>query len=254
MKADSSNAEKALYAKDKDTYHEAWHSKPLLKKIYGDLYTLASTYLTDAVEGDVIEIGSGAGQIHTYMPQVIRTDIFESESIDRVEDVYRLTFDSESTSNIIMLDVFHHLRFPGDALHECRRVLSDRGRLIIIEPYVGPFSLPIYGLCHHEPLGLLRNITWHDTSESRQSNMPFAAQAQSTRIFFGSNLKTIERDWHIVERQRLSMWRYVASGGFRKMQLYPTDWYERMAFIDRMAGILPTIFGTRFLVVLEKRS
>ena len=42
-----------------------------------------------------------------------------------------MLFGDENLTNVVMLDVFHHLQFPGDALAECPRVLVRGERVLI---------------------------------------------------------------------------------------------------------------------------
>jgi hypothetical protein len=46
---------------------------------------------------------------------------------------------------------------------------------------------------------------------------------------------------------------YVASGGFSGPQLYPKSFLPLLRLIDRAAGKIPSLFGTRLIVVLEKK-
>ena len=48
--------------------------KPLLKKIYEEWYRAVCDYLP-LIEGSVLEIGTGAGFLKTYIPDLITSDI-----------------------------------------------------------------------------------------------------------------------------------------------------------------------------------
>jgi hypothetical protein len=58
--------------------------------------------------------------------------------------------------------------------------------------------------------------------------------------------------WRIAETKVLASLSYVASGGFSGPQLYPESLYPIFTWIDRIAGLVPMLFGTRILVVLER--
>ena len=58
--------------------------------------------------------------------------------------------------------------------------------------------------------------------------------------------------WRIVKRERLSAISYVATGGYSMPQLYPDIAYPLMRGIDRILDLLPWLFATRALIVLEK--
>jgi len=89
------------------------------------------------------------------IPDCVRTDLFPFPWIDRVENAYRLSFGDETLANLFMVDVFHHLRYPGAALQEFWWVLRVGGRLILLEPALSILGYLIYGLLHPEWIGRL---------------------------------------------------------------------------------------------------
>ena len=108
--------------------HEYWNQKPLLRILYGDFYRLIARNLSNLPGKKTVELGSGLGNIHEVMPNCIRTDLFPNPWIDQVENAYRLSFEYGSVSDLILTDVFHHLKYPGTALQEFFRVLCKGGR------------------------------------------------------------------------------------------------------------------------------
>jgi SAM-dependent methyltransferase len=111
----------------------AWRQRPLLRKVYGHFYELIRRALTP-IPGPIVELGSGIGAAKEFIPACITTDIFPNPWLDRHENAYALTFRDSSVSNLILLDVFHHLIYPGTALNEFHRVLRVTGRVIILDP------------------------------------------------------------------------------------------------------------------------
>ena len=71
--------------------------------------------------GSVVELGSGIGNIKEVIPKCLCTDLFPNPWLDYVENAYALSFGSASVSNLILFDVFHHLKYPGTALQEFHR-------------------------------------------------------------------------------------------------------------------------------------
>jgi SAM-dependent methyltransferase len=232
---------------------KAWEKKPLLHVLYGQFYTLIRENLA-AVPGLIVELGSGIGAVKAFIPQCISTDIFPNPWIDRRENAYALKFPSGAVSNLILLDVFHHLQFPGTALNEFWRVLADGGRLILVEPGMGILGKIIYGLFHHEPLGSRKPITWFAPAGfDSESAGYYAAQCNATRIFLGNEFPEELARWRAIRVQQVSDFAYVASGGFSKPQLYPSAILPLIRRFEEVFASWPQFSTTRLLIVAEKK-
>lgn len=157
-------------------------------------------------------------------------------------------------SDLILFDVFHHLRYPGTALKEFHRVLLPRGRVIIFEPCLtSMLGFVVFGLFHHEPLGMKDPIHWSAPDGWNPDIIDYyAAQANASRIFFDQEFKNHLSQWNVKTKRRLSAISYVLSGGYSKPQLYPTVAFPMMRVIDRICDVIPALFSTRLVVVLEK--
>src|SRR3972149_10056035 len=163
---------------------EIWMQQPVLRQIYHGFYSAIAERVSADLPGAIVEIGSGIGSIREVLPQCILTDIFPRPWLDRVENAYRLSFERESVSHVILFDVFHHLRYPGAAMDEFRRVLVRRGRVILFEPYMSILGLLAYGLAYHEPISVLQRIEWRPPSPwVPPSDDYYAAQGNATRVF-----------------------------------------------------------------------
>lgn len=231
-----------------------WEKKPILRKIYREFHQLIAGEMTNISGLKTIEIGSGIGNIKEVIPHCIRTDLFPNPWIDQVENTYELSFPDESISDLILFDVFHHLRFPGTAIQEFWRVLSPGGRVVIFEPALSLFGLIVYGCLHPENLGIFRPITWFAFDDWTPHDVDYyAAQGNAARIFFGEKHKTKLSRWKLVKTKRFSAIGYVLSGGYSKTQLYPDSLYPLMKLLDRFGNLFPLLFASRLLVVLEKK-
>lgn len=229
-----------------------WQKKPLLQKIYRGFHQSIAKQLAPC-NGLVVELGSGVADITEVIPHCLRTDLFPNPWIDHVENAYQLTFADRSLSNLILFDVFHHLRYPGVALKEMKRVLVPGGRVIIFEPCVSLLGLIVYGLLHPEPLGLNRPIHWESPIGWQPTDIDYyAAQGNASRIFVRNEVDVRALGWHLPLVQPLCSLSYVASGGYSKPQMYPTAALPIMRKIDQLLGYLPQLFATRLMIVLEK--
>jgi SAM-dependent methyltransferase len=192
------------------------------------------------------------GSIKESLPDCITTDVFPNPWLDAVENAYALTFKDASVAHLILFDVWHHLEFPGTALREFHRVLKPGGRLIVFDPAMGLFGRIVFGLFHHEPLGLRSPITW----EAPDSFIPathqyYAAQGNASRIFSENTFRGRLQDWHVSEIRYFSGLAYLASGGLRGPQLYPEVLLPVLQGTDRMLSRI-SLLASRMLVVLEK--
>jgi len=230
-----------------------WHQKPLLQKLYVDFYRLIAQHLSSLPDAKIVELGSGLGNIRDVIPSCLRTDLFPNPWIDQVENAYKLSFEDETISDLILTDVFHHLRYPGTALQEFARVLRKGGRVLMLEPYMSVLGLLVYGIPHDEPIAIIKKIEWKAPTGWSPENIDYyAAQGNVTRIFVGNKFRHRLADWQKIETIRLSAIAYAASGGFSKPQLYPTSMLPVIKKLERLLGLFPTLFATRVLVILEK--
>lgn len=232
-----------------------WQKKSLLRKIYDGFHREIIKLINRDISGQVVEIGSGMGNFKKSYPDTIATDIFPNPWIDRVESAYGLSFPNESISNIVLLDVFHHLAHPGSALMEFQRVLNKGGRVILFEPYISLWGLVVFGIFHHEPVALFGEIEWFKNSIENLDKKYYAAEGNTTRIF--SNIsrfkKEINNDWNIIHKKKYSALAYILSGGFSKSAVYPERFLPVLKSLEKILDLFPLLFATRMMVVLEKR-
>jgi SAM-dependent methyltransferase len=231
----------------------AWQKRPLLREVYGHFYQLIRGALTP-LPGSTVELGSGIGAAKEFIPGCITTDIFPNSWLDQQENAYALTFPDSSVSNLILLDVFHHLIYPGTALTEFHRVLRVSGRVIILEPAMSLLGKLIYGPFHHEPLGLRDSISWFapDKFDPKETGY-YAAQANASKVFLGDQFRGALGLWDIPVVNTLPDIAYAASGGFSKPQFYPSSLLPVIRSLEKILAHWPNLFATRLLVVLEKR-
>ncbi|MGD9332115.1 MAG: methyltransferase domain-containing protein [Desulfobacterales bacterium] len=232
-----------------------WQKKAILRQIYGDFHLRMARHLSHLRQGLTVELGSGMGNIKQVVPDCIRTDLFANPWIDQVENAYRLSFAPSSVANLLLMDVFHHLQFPGDALDEFHRVLMPGGRIIILEPCLSLLGLIVYGGCHPEPLGLMKTIQWHAPTEDHQdSKCYYAAQGNASRIFSRPSFQHLLTKWRPIKSERFAAIAYILSGGYSKPQLLPDRALRFIAATEAILDTMPRLFATRYLVVLQKKA
>jgi SAM-dependent methyltransferase len=232
---------------------QAWLRKPLLRAVYRNFHELIASRLDRSVPGLIVELGSGMGSIKDVIPDCVTTDIFANPWLDRRENAYRLTFSDGGVSNLILFDVWHHLRYPGTALAEFRRVLAPGGRVIIFDPAISLTGRVIYGLFHHEPVGMGLRVTWDAPSGFKADDADyFAAQGAATRLFWRKEEPSRLEGWDASEVTALPSFEYFATGGFSGPQLGGPGLFRFWRWLDRVLSRWPNLFAARLLVVLKR--
>ena len=227
----------------------AWEAKPLLKEIYAGFYRRILALIDPAIPGRVVEIGSGIGNLKAHLPGALATDLFPNPWLDLVCDGYELPFRQASLSHLVLFDVFHHLRAPNAFLHEAKRVLAPRGRLILFEPYISWSSYLAYGLLHHEPVGWRKPI-----SQAQSLPRPrdyYAAQGNATRLFFRNEFPGWPQGWKVFYAKGFSCFHYLLSGGYSQPALYPAGWLAALQKVEARLSRWPQVFGGRCLIGLQ---
>jgi SAM-dependent methyltransferase len=129
--------------------HEIIQSKPFLKSLYQEWYKLIIQGLGDSK--NVLEIGSGAGFLKSFIPSIFTSEVMEVKNVDLVADATQLPFPSRSLDAIVMTDVLHHIPCPKDFFTEAMRCLRPGGKILMIEPWPTIWSEFVYQNLHSEP-------------------------------------------------------------------------------------------------------
>ena len=230
-----------------------YQNKDLIKIIYNNYYKniKKNIYLSDKKK--ILELGSGGGNIKKIIKECITSDQFKNKNIDRIENIYKINFKKNSISNIILIDVFHHLQFPSLALKEIHRVLIKNGRIIMVEPAMGFIPRIVYKIFHYEPNGFNLKIKWNNIPKKIPlSNQYFSAQSMPWRAFFLKELN-LKSKYKIKFIKPFSDFAFLLSGGYSYKALYPKILYSFIKLIDKiLTSISINIFSARMLIVLEK--
>ena len=237
-----------INSKNRHTYQK----KNLIKLIYKNYYKDIKKYIIKNNQYTILELGSGDGNIKKIIKECVTSDQFRKRNIDMVENIYKINFKNDSISNVVMIDVFHHLKYPGLALKEINRVLIKNGRVIMIEPAMGLIPRIIYKIFHYEPNGFNLKINWNSVVKKIPSaNEYFAAQSIPWRVFFlrEVNLKR----YKIKLIKPYSDFAFLLSGGYSYNSFYPIALYPFVKLIDKLLTYISIkIFSARMLIVLKK--
>ena len=228
----------------------AWESKRLLRIIYGSFYRHISTLINPAVQGKIVELGSGVGNLKSAIPNAICTDLFPNPWLDTVCNAYAMPFEDRSVSHLVLFDVFHHLERPNAFFKEAARVLTKDGRVIIFEPYISTISNIVYRAAHHEPVAWRAPINLSDDAPS--DNRYYAAQGNATRLFFRQGIDQWLKRWNVFHKEPVVSFSYLLSGGYSKPALYPEAALPLLQSADRILSRWPSLCAARCLIGLTR--
>ena len=233
-------------------HRRRWRSKPVLREVYQHYYRRIEA---DCEPGPTLEIGGGAGFSRDYIPNLTSVDILAAPWLDVVCDAQSLPFQNASFSNIVLLDVLHHLTRPRQFLFEAARVLRRGGRLIVLDPAITPLSWPFYRFLHHEPVDL--NVDPLDETMTASGDDPFDSNQAIATLMFGRHRRRLEKtvsEFEIVTLRRFSFFAYPLSGGFKAWSLLPVSAVRPLLKIeDVLEPLLGPLMAFRLLAVLERQ-
>jgi SAM-dependent methyltransferase len=206
-----------------------------------------------------VEVGAGPGFFKQLLPELISTDLVWSPWLDVVADAQKLPFRSDSVTNVFGLDVLHHVAAPLSFLQEAERVLVHGGRLILVEPWITPFSYLIY-CCFHQEDCDLSVLPWKaDAPQSVPSKKAFDGNAAIPYLLFAGQNRSMTFEslprLRPVVIEPFCLFAYLLSFGFKSMNLLPESLYPSISKFERATLPLWRGFAAlRVLLVLEKSS
>ncbi len=236
-----------------ERHKRIWESKKILRVVYEEYYQQIIECLSN-VEGKTVELGAGSGNFKEYLPDVISADIEECEWLDMCFDAHSMPFQDKSLSNIVMIDVLHHLSNPIKFLEEASRVLMANGRLIMLEPYPSPFSLQIYKLFHPEPF--IFDVDYYSKANVEDKDPWDSNQAIPYLLFYKHRYQfeqNFGKQFKMVMNEKLSCILYPASGGFENKALIPDSLVTMFKGIETFLKPLRPLMAFRCFVVLERK-
>jgi SAM-dependent methyltransferase len=206
-------------------------SKPFLRAIYDEWYRKLSAALP-GTEGQVLELGSGAGYCAKYIPNLITSEIIPCAGVSIALDARCLPFADSSLRGIVMTNVLHHVPDVNRFFAEATRCLKRGGKLVMIEPWVTPWSRFIYPRFHHEPfLTDAPDWSFASTGPLSGSNMaiPWIVFVRD-RETFAARFPSL----HIDRIEPFLPFRYLLSGGVGMRSLMPGFTHGAWAWTEQM--------------------
>lgn len=236
-----------------NNYRSIWEQKPVLRTVYGDIFERIASR---TVPGTTLEIGGGIGNLKERIDDLVSSDIQFAPWLDLVADAQMLPFADGALSNIVMLDVLHHIEFPSLLFREASRVLRPGGRIIMAEPGITLGSRLFYHLLHHEPVQMDADPLLEGAPD--RSRDPYHSNQAIPTLLATSHREQFHAKFPgltISETQWFSFIAYPFSGGFRPWSLMTEPMARGMLWLEKHAEqALGRHFGFRLLTVVEKRS
>jgi ubiquinone/menaquinone biosynthesis C-methylase UbiE len=126
-------------------------------------------------------------------------------------DGQQLPFKDESLRAIVMTDVFHHLPKPREFFGESIRCLHSGGVIMMIEPWVTPWSKFVYKRFHSEPF-VQEAPDW----EFSRSGPLSGANGANPWIIFARDRDKFSKEFkelQVMSIRPIMPLRYLLSGG-----------------------------------------
>lgn len=198
-----------------------------------------------AVAGQTLELGSGGGFFKEALSEAITSDVQDVPGADRRIDAKKLPFNQHALRAIVGTNVLHHVASIGDFFAEAERVLNPGGRLVFIEPWPTPWSIPIYRYLHHEVFDMQRG--WDFPAGGPLT----AANGALPWIVFQRDRQKFERSHprlKILEIRPFMPFTYLFSGGIGRRWPLPPRLFAVFRWLEKPFDFL----GLFALIVLEK--
>ncbi|MBI1976891.1 MAG: class I SAM-dependent methyltransferase [Candidatus Omnitrophica bacterium] len=231
-------------------HRQIWQKRPVLRALYQEWYAwIAESRST--VNGVSLEIGSGSGNLTSSLQKIYASDIVSAPWLDLTLDAVHLPFENSSLGNLIGFDALHHMTGPLRFFKEATRCLKPGGRLILIEPYLTPFSRLVWRF-HPEPIDF--NIDFFE--DIPQTPPVLSANQAVSYLLFKKHLVQFLAAFQqlkLIRRKPFSYLAYPLSGGFDKKQMLPSSLFPLLMDLDRRLDFMAEWCAFRILVVLERQ-
>jgi SAM-dependent methyltransferase len=240
-----------------EEHRRIWAGKPVLAPVYAVWFEALLEPLPQGAR--TLEVGAGPGFLAEYAarrrPDLrwISSDLGAVPWNHLAADALRLPFRSEAFDAVVGVDVLHHLARPRSFFEEAARALRPGGRLALVEPWVSPFSYPIYRWLHQE--GCRPGLDPWDPFPSAGGKEAFEGDAavlrQVLRAAGASDWAALGLDAPAV--RLLNTFAYLLTLGFRRGSLLPPSLAAGALAVDRWTAPLGPLLAMRASVGWRRR-
>ena len=226
--------------------------KPFLKNFYHDCYLSIAQSLPNHIDGPVIELGSGAGFLKEYIPNLLTSEIIEIPDVDLILDGTNLPFSTNALRGIVMINVFHHIPNAASFFSDAAACIKPGGVIIIIEPWSTPWSRFVYRHLHHEPFEL-------DVKEWKLPTGGPLSQANSALpwIIFERDREKFEKGFPQFQIKEIMLnypFCYILSGGVSLRSMIPGNMYNVIRKIENLSQPWMNSLAMFAKIILERKA
>src|SRR5215831_423104 len=208
---------------------EIVRNKAFLRTLYAEWYERIIESLPS--KNDVLELGSGAGFLQEFLPDVITSEVFKTPGVKLIADACDLPLPDKSLSAIVMTDVFHHILTVRRFLREATRCVRPGGKIVMIEPWRTLWSEWVY-----------RNLHSESFSPESEWEIPSTGPLSGTNgalpwIVFERDRTLFEEQypqWLIKRIEPMMPFSYLFSGGVSMRSLVPGWMYPPIRSMEQV--------------------
>jgi SAM-dependent methyltransferase len=225
-------------------------SKPFLKAIYNEWYSMLAAEVPPG-PGVVLELGSGAGYCDRYISGLITSEVFWCPSAQLAVDARQIPFRDGSLRAIVFTNVLHHVPDLPGFFGEASRCLRPGGKILMIEPWVTPWSRFVYKNLHHEPF-FPESQAWSFVSSGPLTS----ANGALPWIVFSRDRHRFESGFPELAIERIRPFlpfRYLVSGGVGMRSLMPSFTHSFWARLEMMLEPYMSSLAMYAFIALRKR-
>jgi SAM-dependent methyltransferase len=226
-------------------------SKPFLRAIYDEWYKMLAGALPEGNDL-VLELGSGAGDCAQFIPGLITSEVFPCPDVQTVIDAAQLPFAPNSLRAMVMTNVLHHLPNVRAFFAGAARCLCPGGKILMIEPWMTPWSRFVYTHFHHEP------VDWKTPDWTFPSSGPLSgANGALPWILFERDRARFNAEFPqltIEEIKPFLPFRYILSGGVGMRSLMPGFTHGAWATVEGALQSQMARLGMFAFISLQKKA